>query len=118
MSHSTPESELVALSFALRSSGLSGLDMWRALLPHKTEILVHEDNQALIRVVQTGRNPTLRYLLRTHRCSVAWLHERFKEGYLKLVYEDTSRQCADIYTKPFTDAAKWVAACDLFNIIS
>ena len=66
----------------------------------KPELLVHEDNQALIRVVQPGRNPTMRYLLRTHRCSVAWLHERFKGTDLKLVYEDTSRQCADIYTKP------------------
>ena len=33
------------------------------------------------------------------------------------MYEDTSCQCADIYTKPFTDAAKWVAACDLINVI-
>ena len=59
----------------------------------------------------------MRYLLRTHRCSVAWLHERFRGSDLKLVYEDTSRQCADIYTKAFTDAAKWVAACDVINII-
>ena len=107
----------MALSFALRGSGLPGLDMWHVLLLHKPQLLVHEDNQALIRVVQSGRNPTMRYLLRTHRCSVAWLHERFRGSDRKLVYEDTSRQCADIYTKAFTDATKWAAACDLINII-
>ena len=52
VSHSTPEAELVALSFALRGSGLPGLDMWHVLLPHRPELLVHEDNQALIPVVQ------------------------------------------------------------------
>merc|ERR1712218_410661 len=92
--------------------------MWHVLLPHRPQLLVHEDNQALIRVVQSGRNPTMRYRLHTHRCSVAWLHERFCGSDLKLVYEDTSRQCADIYTKSFTDAAKWEAACDLSNIIA
>ena len=25
--------------------------------------------------------------------------------------------CADIYTKAFTDASKWLAACDLINIV-
>ena len=38
-------------------------------------LLFHEDNQAMIRVVATGKNPTMRYLVRTHRVSVAWLHD-------------------------------------------
>ena len=71
----------------------------------------------MIRCVETGRNPTMRYLHRTHRCSVAWLHESFERDDLQLVYEKTARMCADIYTKAFTDPAKWQIACWLINII-
>ena len=71
----------------------------------------------MIRCVETGRNPTLRYLHRTHRLRVSWLHERFQDADLNLVYEVTSRMCADIYTKAFTDGAKWEAACWLINVV-
>ena len=101
VSHSTPEAELVATHFALRTSGLPSLIMWDKILPHKPGLMVHEDNQAMIRCVETGRNPTMRYLHRTHRVSVSWLHESFERDDLSLVYELTTRMCADIYTKAF-----------------
>ena len=71
----------------------------------------------MIRVCQTGRNPTMRHLGRTHRVSVTWLHERFAEPGLLLRYEMTHRQAADIYTKAFNEALKWTAACLLINIV-
>merc|ERR1712004_690391 len=91
--------------------------MWDRIFPHKPPLFVHEDNQAMIRCVETGRNPTMRYLHRTHRCSVAWLHEHFSGKDISLVYELTSRMCADIYTKAFTDASKWQDACWLINVV-
>ena len=71
----------------------------------------------MIRVCETGRNPTMRYLQRTHRVSVAWLHERFSQDDIELFYEESSKMCGDIYTKGFTDVARWVHACDLINVI-
>ena len=71
----------------------------------------------MIRVAETGRNPTMRYLARTHRVSVAWLHETFSQQKKCLMYEVSSRMCADIYTEAFTDATKWQAVCDLINIV-
>ena len=71
----------------------------------------------MIRDCQTGRNPTRRHLGRTHRVSVAWLHERFAEPGLILRYEMTHRQAADIYTKAFNETLKWTAACLLINIV-
>ena len=71
----------------------------------------------MIRVIETGRNPTMRYLPRTHRISVAWLHETLSHQDIDLVYEVSFKMCADIYTKAFTDASKWIAACDLINIV-
>ena len=73
----------------------------------------------MIKVIETGRNPTMRYIGRTHGVSVAWLHETFKSKDLDLAYEISSRMCADIYTKAFTDPDKWklarwlISVCDL-----
>ena len=71
----------------------------------------------MIGVIETGRNPTMRYHPRTHRVSVAWLHETFSHQNIDLVYKVSSKMCADIYTKASTDASKWIAACDLINIV-
>ena len=102
---------MVALNHGLRHHGLPMLTLWSALSGRDTILEVHEDNQAMIRVVSTGRNPTMRYLGRTHRISVAWLHERFARDDVALVYEITTKMCADVYTKAFTDPNRWEAAC-------
>ena len=75
---------MVSMDHALRHCGLPCLQLWHALLPHKPALIVHEDNQAMIRVVETGKNPTMRYLGRTHGVSIAWLHETFKGEALRL----------------------------------
>ena len=59
----------------------------------------------------------MRYLHRTHRVSVARLREAYQRKDFDLVYELTTRICADIYTKAFVDSGKWEAACELINII-
>ena len=107
---STPEAEIVASDFALRTSGLPALQLWNIILQRLAGFVFHEDNQAMIRVCQTGRNPTMRHLGRTHRISVAWLHERFAELGIDLRFEMTHRQAADIYTKAFHELLKWIAA--------
>ena len=71
----------------------------------------------MIRVLQTGRNPTMRYLHRTHRVSVARLHEMFMDKAFSIQYELSKRMCADIYTKAFTETGSWVHACELINIV-
>ena len=103
----------MAADFALRLCGLPCLDLWQMLLPHKPGLIVHEDNQAMMTVVKSGRNPTMRYLKKMHRVSVAWLHQRFKSKVYELVYEVSCRMAADIYTKAFSDPFKWVAVCVL-----
>ena len=107
------------MDYGMRTIGLPARGLWEKLLPHWHRLIVHEDNQAMLQVVKTGRNPTMRYLHRTHRVDVQWLHERFKDTEeVDLSYELSARMCADIYTKAFTDPAKWEHACDLINIIS
>ena len=61
----------------------------------------------MIRVCETGRNPTMRHLGRTHYVQVSWLKERFKTPELKLQYTPSAKQAADIYTKPFDNGTRW-----------
>ena len=108
---------MVATDFSLRHCGLPALDLWQAVLPNHKVLCVHEDNQAMIRIIETGKNPTMRYLHRTHRISVAWLHEVFGGKDLELVYEVSSKMAADIFTKAFTEKTSWRAVCALINHI-
>ena len=59
----------------------------------------------------------MRYATRTARLPIAWLHERFKQGDIDIKYEVSSRMSADIYTKAFSDADKWLSACWLINVV-
>eukprot|EP00969_Alexandrium_andersonii_P070009 3090140-Alexandrium_andersonii.AAC.1 len=89
-------------------------------MPEGHCLRVHEDNQAMMAIVKSGRNPAMRYLLKTHRVSVQWLHERFADSEaapVELTYEDSADMKADIYIKAFNEEVKWTHACDLINIV-
>ena len=72
----------------------------------------------MISVVRSGRNPTMRYLGRTHGVSVAWLREIFQADHIALVYEITGKMAADIYTKGYDDARKWKSVTSLISIVT
>ena len=75
LSVSTPEAELVAGSHGLLRELVPARDLCDKLLPRDYPAAFHEDNQAMIRAIKSGRNPTMRYLHRTHRISIAVLNE-------------------------------------------
>ena len=107
---STPEAELYAGYLALRNFGIPHLTFWEIVFQREDIVLqFHEDNQTMIRVMKTGRNPTMRYATRTLRLPIAWLHERFAADDVNLRYEVSSRMAADIYTKAFTDMTSGVS---------
>ena len=57
VSHSTPESEIVAAAFGLRTEGIPGVQLLDVLLGKANTLRFKEDNQAMIRVCDTGKNP-------------------------------------------------------------
>ena len=81
----------------------------KALTSRPLVLQFKEDNQAMIQIMKSGRNPTLRHLHRTHKISMCWLMERFADPSIALAYIQSEKQCADIFTKPFADALKWQA---------
>ena len=96
-SYSTPEAEMVAGAFCLRTKGLPFLDITDRVLQRSTIIKFLEDNTAMMRVCQTGKNPTMRHLQRTHGSCVSWLHENVTGPNCKMHHCDTTKQCADVY---------------------
>ena len=77
----------------------------------------HEDNQAAIQVIKTGRNPTMRHLGRTHKIDIGWLRNVFARGLCSLGYCDTDKQAADMFTKSFSEKTKWHAVRGLVGLV-
>ena len=117
VSHSTPEAEIVAADVTLRTMGLPALSMWETLTESSPKLLFHDDNQGMIGVVRSGRNPTMRHLEGTHGISITSLHEHFSKDHFVLTYEITAKMAADIHTKGFTNPLAWKKACMLINLL-
>ena len=79
-------------------------------------ITVHDDNVAMIQVMKTEKNPTMRGLGNTHGVSINSLKEAFDEDWTNFVKEDTNTMAGDIFTKAFDSKDKWTHACNLINI--
>ena len=86
--------------------------------PGSLEVIFLEDNQATIRILESGRSPSFRHTDKTQRLNLSWLSEQFKRKHFKLVYVGSSLQAADILTKPFTNSEKWESALRLMGISS
>ena len=117
VSHSTPEAEIVAADTALRTLGIPALSLWKVLAKVFPQLLFHDDNQGMIGVVRSGRNPTMRHLERTHGIFIASMHEHFQKDYFVLIYEITAKMAADIHTKGFRNPMAWKKACMLINLL-
>ena len=81
--------------------------------PHSVQPVVLEDNQATIRILESGKSPAFRHADKTQRIN---LSEQFRRKHYALAYVNTSLQAADILTKPFTSADKWNKALSLMSI--
>ena len=117
ISHSTPEAEIVAADSTLRNFGIPSIGLWQTLSGKAPEILFHDDNQGMIGVARTGKNPTMRHLERTHGISIVSLHEHFQQDHFVLLYEISHKMCADIHTKAFRTPLAWRRACMLINLL-
>merc|ERR1712185_609230 len=123
--NSTPEAELAAAHLALRTVGLPAMDVFDLVCGRPVCLKLHEDNQAAIQVIKTGRNPTMRHLQRTHGISIRWLHDLFfpkddmgntMNSAYQLEYIESKLQRADIFTKAFRDPKEWLRVQQLIGI--
>ena len=108
---STPEAEIIAAAYALKVLGLPAHTLWCGRLLKNCKNIVFHDNQAMIRIMTSGKNPTMRYMARTHGLSIGWMHHRFRAKDFVLIYELSERMAADIFTKGFTEKDTWEHGC-------
>ena len=120
---------MVACHMAYRNVFLPMFDVWDVFLPEGWHSYLHEDNQAMIRVIQSGKNPTMKTLKRCHGVALSFLHERLSDSAgdgagnnpnrdpCSLVDTISIGMAADIYTKAFTNEDQWEAACRLINVV-
>ena len=86
--------------------------------PKSIEGVFVEDNQATIRILESGKSPAFRHTDsdKTQRVNLSWLEEQFRRKWYRLVHGPTILQAADIFTKPFTKSEKWGTALRLLSI--
>ncbi len=78
----------------------------RALGP-TVELIVAEDNEAVMKIIRKGRSAKMRHVHRTHRVDTDWLYEVFAEPGAVLRYVGIKHQIADMQTKAITKADTW-----------
>ena len=80
-------------------------------------LYVFEDNEAVIKMIIKGWNPTMRDVSRTHRVALDWLFDRINQDPKNQIrYIDTKHQLADILTKGNFTRDEWNNLLHLFNI--
>ena len=99
----------------VRTFGLPALDLWSLLLNRGVKLVLEEDNSAAKRVIETGRNPTMRHLNRTHKVDLRFRFEQVANGNMEVRQCPTESMAADVLTKAFTTKEKWQHACKLIN---
>ena len=123
--------ELASGHLGLRNHLIPALYFLDVILPEGYKAQFHEDNQAFIQVLKTGKNPTMKHVNRTFGISIQNLHtllgpskpenEQGQDDVKKLpvdvVYTPSDRMAADIHTKGFPDHEKWEHACRLINVV-
>ena len=80
-------------------------------------LYVFEDNEAVIKMINKGRTPTLRHVSRTHRVALDWLFDRINlYSKIQIKYIDTKNQLADILTKGSFTRDEWNHLLCFFGI--
>ena len=123
---STPEAEMASANMAYKAVGAPTLDLLDLICERKVDMIMFEDNTATIQIIKTGKNPTMRHLLRHQGINIRVLHETFYprdpdtfellDSQCHMHYIISALQKADIFTKAFRDAVTWKKALGLIGI--
>ena len=83
---------------------------------HSTEMVICEDNEAVVKICARGRSKSLNHFPRTHKIAVGWVYEFCKLSHVKLANVTSEAQTADIFIKAVAKSDVWKALLDLCQI--
>ena len=79
-------------------------------------LYVFEDNEAVIKMINKGRSPTMRHVSRIHRVALDWLFDRINlDPKVQIRYIDSKHQLADILSKGNFTRDEWNNLLHLIN---
>ena len=85
----------------------------------ESQLYIFEDNEAVIKMIITSRNRTMRHVSRTHRVALDWLFDRISfDPKIQIKYVDTKNQLADILTKSSFTRDAWGRLLRFLNIMN
>ena len=122
-SHSTPESEIVALDHGVLKEAIPALMLLDVIARRPMHCQCREDNGTCIRVVDVGYSEALRHLDRVQGIDIGFLHAVFADklpklkGQFSILHCPTNEQAADVFTKGITDTVKFTKARELIGIV-
>ena len=116
LSHSTPEAEIVAADFAMMRWGLPAITLWQQLGGKDPDFGFYDDNQTMIGMVRTGKNPTMRHLERTHGSASVGCVPSFRKGMCLLPMKSLPRWLRTFIPSLLRTPISWTHACQLINI--
>ena len=103
------------MASAVFGEAIPVLQLFERILERPVELIIHEDNQATIKVVEAGYSPKLRQISRTHKVNLGGLSEILTERGIKVQYIESAKQAADIFTKAL-EPLKWPNAINLLGM--
>ncbi len=112
VSHSTPESEVVAADTALTKTMVPVI----ALLHDQmnvpfSERVLYEDNEVAENCLRTGVTRSMQHLLsRTHGIAIQATAECIARERITVRRVSSDRMKADVFTKPFVSAPGWISS--------
>ena len=85
----------------------------------ESQLYIFQDNEAVIKMIITGRSPTMRHVPRTHRVALDWLFDRINlDPKVHIKYIESKNQLADILTEDSFTRDEWHNLLHLFNIMN
>ena len=86
---------------------------------HQEALYVFEDNEAVIKIIISGRSPTMRHVSRTHRVALDWLFDRINlDPNIQIKFVDTENQLTNMLTKGSFTRDEWDHLLRLVNIVN